>query len=571
MDDLRQAIAVLEAKEPKENKQKQENKKENEKEKITAEESQSGYSEEEKKPEKKLKRKKKKKDKDDSEEDDKREHPRHPKKKKRKKDKGSDSSSSSSSSDSEDNRKTKNKPPRKNKDALNIKPLNFKWEDYIKPTCLTDKPLELMKFFVEKTALTRSDINNPNRAYGNSRFKPMRTLLVAPLFEKKYEQIFIDLGLEDAANEELMAWYRGWQEARKDGEWEGDEIGLQVSNGYEQLIELKHSSLQTLMNSAPPLKSRRALNRITTQDVKQWMHAGRAYCIARGIHWKSFSRYMLTKTTLHEEILEGVRVRMNGKVFNATAPWIITTYIEKIILEMMAPPERFDEMRTRLVDEHVRAIQKDENTVHLKSTLEDDAVQLTYVDPSYIGVKAEGEGYIPDDKRIDMKNTNFKQLLIDIIRALDYYIDMNERYALRQPSSFIEREKPKNIVHDLTILIKTKKDRRISQEASSVYKTQPRNQQSTQPKPQSEIEMMNKKIRELEALMTKKGAGPERPAHGKPRGKGASHDDLEEIPESPYKFPCSKCETRSGTEKEKKDHCTNKHHCRVHDGQYIQY
>ena len=62
MDDLRQAIAVLEEKEAKENKQKQENKKQENKNKIEKErsddESQNGLSEEEKKPEKKLKRKK---------------------------------------------------------------------------------------------------------------------------------------------------------------------------------------------------------------------------------------------------------------------------------------------------------------------------------------------------------------------------------------------------------------------------------------------------------------------------------------------------------------------------------
>ena len=63
-----------------------------------------------------------------------------------------------------------------------------------------------MKYFVEKEALTRGDITNPNRAYGDMKFKPMRSLLVAPLFHKRYEEIFKDLGLENAETEELMAW-----------------------------------------------------------------------------------------------------------------------------------------------------------------------------------------------------------------------------------------------------------------------------------------------------------------------------------------------------------------------------
>ena len=91
---------------------------------------------------------------------------------------------------------------------------------------------------------------------------------------------------------------------------------------------------------------------------------------------------MLTKHTLHEEILEGVRTRMNDKVFSTQAPWIITVYIEKIILDMMPPPERYDEMRTRLIEQHVRAIEKEQTTTHLRSKIQEDAVQLTYVDPA---------------------------------------------------------------------------------------------------------------------------------------------------------------------------------------------
>ena len=233
----------------------------------------------------------------------------------------------------------------------------------------------------------------------------MKSLRVAPLFEKKYEAIFKELGLKVAANEELMDWYQGWQEARKDGEWEGDEISLQVSNGYNQLIDIKQSAVTNLMLGAPQLKGKRRLELITPEDVKQWMNAGRAWCISRQVYWKSFSRYMLTKHTLHDEILEGIRIKMSGKTFNAQAPWIITTYIEKIILDMMPPPAKFGEMRNKVIEEHVRAIEKHQTTVHLRSQLEEDAVQLTYVDPAYIGAQAQGQGYISDDQRKAIKKT----------------------------------------------------------------------------------------------------------------------------------------------------------------------
>ena len=48
-----------------------------------------------------------------------------------------------------------------------------------------------------------------------------------------------------------------------------------------------------------------------------------------------------------------------------------------------------------------------------------------------------------------------------------------------------------------------------------------------------------------------------------------SYNNTEDIPPSPFKHPCHKCEDHTGTDREKKDYCTNKHHCRIHDGQYM--
>ena len=125
-------------------------------------------------------------------------------KKKKKKGKGSDSSDSSSSSESDEDEKKKRKKKKKKekessssesdnekgktcpggKNKPTIVPLKLDWNNYIKPKCL-DEENELMDYFVKKQALTRGDIPNPNRAYGDMRFKPMRNQLVAPLFEKK--------------------------------------------------------------------------------------------------------------------------------------------------------------------------------------------------------------------------------------------------------------------------------------------------------------------------------------------------------------------------------------------------
>ena len=163
--------------------------------------------------------------------------------------------------------------------------------------------------------------------------------------------------------------------------------------------------------------------------------------------------------------------------------------------------------------------------------------------------------------------------------SIGYYIDMNEFYAHRQPSSYIEKEQSRDILNDLTTIMKTKKDRRIMEEGYKVYKTQPKTLKREKPPQSSPLEQqLKKRIRELEIREEireeiRKGKGAERvvrnqvkPSDERPRSKGMSNNNIEDTPPSPFKHPCHKCEDKPGTDREKKDYCTNKHHCRIHDG-----
>ena len=118
-------------------------------------------------------------------------------------------------------------------------------------------------------------------------------------------------------------------------------------------------------------------------------------------------------------------------------------------------------------------------------------------------------------------------MLIDIITDVGYYVDLNELYATRQPSSCIEKERSRDIVNDLTNIMKTKKDRRIMEEGSRVYSTQPKRE----PKISALEKAMRKRILELEeAAETRSGKGAERVVYEKSRSKGGSYNNAEDTP-----------------------------------------
>ena len=93
--------------------------------------------------------------------------------------------------------------------------------------------------------------------------------------------------MENIPTTELASWFMAYLESRNDPEWESDEIRLQVFNGFEQLRNSpKHAQIKGLQEEAPKLRGRNDVRNISAQDVKNWMHSGRRYCLDKSIYWK---------------------------------------------------------------------------------------------------------------------------------------------------------------------------------------------------------------------------------------------------------------------------------------------
>ena len=365
----------------------------------------------------------------------------------------------------------------------------------------------------------------------------------------------------------MTVWYDAWREARKDGEWLDDDSRLQVSNGYNQLMESHSRMLKNLLDGAPRLKNRASPERITPQDVKKWMARGRVYCIKNAIYWKTFAKYMITDVTLHPKIKEQLDLRMNTKTFSSEAAWTITVYIERIIIEMLDPEESFGEREDRLVDKHVRTLQKEESATQLRAELESDALQLTYLDPSYIRTKRQGKGYINEDvAKIGMEGIR-RRLLVNILKAADYYVDLNEMYSIRKESSTVEEEDERDVINDLTKLLKTKKARKAKEAESRVYSTQPKKAATASEK--ALHRQLQEKLQQVNSKIDRRFKGQLDTDKDPSKSTRNIKDVGLKIPYSEFKNPCHKCEKKPGTDKERKAMCAASDHCWNHDGEYM--
>ena len=139
---------------------------------------------------------------------------------------------------------------------------------------------------------------------------------------------------------------------------------------------------------------------------------------------------------------------------------------------MLPREERFEVMETRMAEKHVRYLQKEgEGVTFLRANIEDDAVQLTYCDPSYIEAKSQGAVYVTEAISKFLKTSHIKKMLIMIVTRAGYYADLNEVYTRRTPRETIQGILPRDIITDLGNIMSIKEDRIMEEEGNHVYST----------------------------------------------------------------------------------------------------
>ena len=406
--------------------------------------------------------------------------------------------------------------------------------------------------FVDATALGRSDLENPAMLHGRRAFLPQKQMLIAPLFKIAYIKVFNIMGLKNVPNEELLVWYRAWQELRESPEMddEGTQM-LQVTNSYAQLTNSpKFAKAKSLKEEAPPLRGKRDISQLTTQDVKAWFAHGRRYCLIIRAHWTSFSRFMISKNTLHPAILEGIRRGVDEKQLQAQTAWTITTFLEQIVIDMLPTEERYEDLMENTIETHVQHIVGEHADIrHMRSRLDDDCWTLTRAHPHYKELKVQNQGYVPAEQQKFIHNLVMKQVTYTIITRAGYRADLQEYYG--QKRTKIEEQSPLTIINDLDTLIDNKKLRREDEAVGSSRIASGASLRSSRKKKTS---ARNLGFPEDE---------PARLPNSSLKTKGNSR--AQETQKAAV-WPCLQCLKEPGSLTQQKKTCTQRRHCRQHGG-----
>ena len=168
--------------------------------------------------------------------------------------------------------------------------------------------------------------------------------------------------------------------------------------------------------------------------VKHWVREGRRYCLKKGVQWTSFSRYLVTKHTMHAAL----KKRMSDKL--AETAWTLSMFIEKILLEQLPQEVRYDISQDQMIANHVeRLIGEHADIRYLCQHLDNNALSLTWTHPYYVESKEVNGGFVGPMEQMKITNIIKKSMLVTIVTLAGFRQRLNQNYNNRTKRTELEK------------------------------------------------------------------------------------------------------------------------------------
>ena len=174
--------------------------------------------------------------------------------------------------------------------------------------------------------------------------------------------------------------------------------------------------------------------------VKHWVREGRRYCLKKGVHWTIFSRYLVTKHAMHQDLHAALKNRMSDKLLQAETAWTLSTFIEKILLEQLPQEVRYDISQDQMIANHVeRLIWEHADIRYLCQHLDDNALSLTWTHPYYVESKEVNGVFVGPKEQMKVTNMIKKSMLVTIVTLAGFRQRLNQNYNHRTKRTELEK------------------------------------------------------------------------------------------------------------------------------------
>ncbi|MCS5584273.1 MAG: hypothetical protein NZ777_12240, partial [Pseudomonadales bacterium] len=283
---------------------------------------------------------------------------------------------------------------------------------------------------------------------------------VAPHFPARIRDLETDLDFQDIPEREFKAWattYNNFVNRSALDYQAGRKLNIQIYNTLASLQQGgKRDSMQALKINSPVLSTHNVQD-LTLQSVTEFFEAGRAYCFASAIEWTDYFHFCISARTVGEDIFRRLQIKLASKPNLKPTAITISTYIEKIILDLLPAqasyPDKFDQI-VNTHQSHLTAANP--SAEYTKQNIAMHAAELQYLHSIYQQAQGSGAGWTKEESAT-LIHTIINDLQDRIIESTKWKTILKTMYVTRGTDY---RQIPRQeVLNDLAKIIETSQDR----------------------------------------------------------------------------------------------------------------
>ncbi|MCS5595135.1 MAG: hypothetical protein NZ730_11410, partial [Porticoccaceae bacterium] len=257
---------------------------------------------------------------------------------------------------------------------------------------------------------------------------------VAPHFPEAIKNLETDLDFRDIPDREFKAWANTYNKyvERSAMDYQRDrKIKIQIYNTVTGLQQGgKRDSAAALKNNSPVLATHN-MQELTLQSITEFFESGRAYCFQSAIEWTDFFPFCITPRTVGESIYKKVQARLASKPDLTPTATTISTYIEKIILDLLPTQANYSDRVEEIVALHQSHLTAaNPSADYTKQNIQGHGSELQYLHSTYLqAIGQRGEWTKEESARL--VNIINDQLQNKIINDTKWKTALKKMYVTR--------------------------------------------------------------------------------------------------------------------------------------------
>ena len=277
----------------------------------------------------------------------------------------------------------------------------------------------------------------------------------APHFPPRIRTIEVALDFPGIPERELRAWAGAYDNFADRSALDYQATRRLQIKIHNSLVDLqsdgKKDIIAALKTNAPVLATHQVAD-LTHQTVTEFFEAARTYCLVSGIEWTDIYHFTISARTVGDEIHRKIQTRLQANPNLRPTAITISTYLEKILLDLLPTQMTYSEKFDIIVAQHKNYLTAAvPSTDYMRQNLDVHAAELQYLHPTYRQAQGTSKGWSTEESAV-LCNMIIDTLQERIISDTRWKTELTRLY-ITSPHQNYHKVPRAEVLNDLTKII----------------------------------------------------------------------------------------------------------------------